>query len=311
MARYAILMLLVTSITHSQMSFMGSPDEIEIAGLEYGYLPELGNTELRTFKANINLAKPIGKSIIGFGLSYQNFGFSFDEATNVIDLDGYGNMHAIRANLSFIRPLGNSWAVVASVGPSLMSNFGDGISSEDLVFNVLAATTKRWGDSDRNTMIMVGLIYGAQFGEPRVFPALSLRQKLNPHWSYSVGLPVTGLNYRINDRHRISVLASPEGLFANNSNPVAVEGNRSLSDTKLLFNGLNTRLAYTYRFTKFLAFSVEGGFIPISNLRILDNENQDIYDFEPDSGAYFKAGLKLVLNRKQRIETIKESNDEN
>ncbi|AWX44379.1 hypothetical protein HME9304_01379 [Flagellimonas maritima] len=310
MIRYFIVILFTTTASFAQMGVMNNPNEIEIAGLEYGYMPDLGGTEIRNIRANVNLAKPIGKSIIGLGLGYQNFDFTFNEATNVIDLDSYENMHAIRANLSFIRPLGNSWTFIASVGPTLMSNFGDGVSSEDFVFNILAGASKRWGDFDRNTMVMIGLLYGTQFGEPRFLPALSLRQKLNEHWSYSIGLPITSLNYQINDRHRLALLASPEGLFANNSDAVAVDGNRILTDTKLQFNGLNTRLAYTFRFAKFLAFSAEGGFIPAATLKVLDNENEDIYDLEPESGAYFRVGLKLLLNRKQRIETIKERNNE-
>lgn len=312
MIRYTcFLAFLVLATSHAQMPGMGNAREIEIAGLEYGFLPDLGRTKVRNFKAHLNLGKPIGRSIIGFGLSYQNVDFAFDESTNVINLDTYENMHAIRANLSFVRPLGNSWTMIASVGPSLMSNFGEGITSEDFVFNIIAGATKRWGDFDRNTMLMIGVLYGTQLGEPRLLPALSLRQKLNAHWSYSVGLPVTRLDYHINDRHRFSLMASPEGIFANNSKAVAVAGGRSLTNTKLQFNGLNTRIAYSYRFTKFLACTAEGGFIPLATLKILDDENEDIYDFEPDAGTYFKVGLKLVLNRKQRMENIKESNNEN
>lgn len=281
----------------AQMPMMQDPGEVELAGISYGYLPDLGGTEIQNYNVNLNLAKPIGKNIIGLGLTYRYFDFTFDESTNILDLSSYENMHVVRTNLLFIRPLKNEWTMMVSAGPTLMSNFANGVSSEDIVVNALGAFSKKWGNFDRNTVLMLGVLYGTQFGEPMILPAVLLRQKLNQHWSYSFGLPITGINYRINDRHRISALVSPEGLFGNNSNEVAVDGNRILTDTKIQFNGINTRLLYRYRFTKHLAFVAEGGFVPAATLKIVDKENDEIFDLEPGSGAYFKFGVRFALKR--------------
>lgn len=278
---------------------IGNPGEVDVAGVEYGIFPELGNTEVNYFGANFNVAKPIGKGVLGLGLRYQNFDFSFDEPTNQLDFSSYERAHAIRLNIFYRLRLKNSWSVLTSLGPSLMSNFESGISSEDFVANAILLLSKRWGDQERNSSLSFGVFYGTQFGEPTIFPALSFRQKLNEKWSYSVGLPATGVSYQINKRNRVSFRAQPQGIFANNSSEVLVNNNL-LTNTKLQFNGFGLGLVYRYRLAKSLVVEANGGFLPVSNLKILDTDNEEIYDFDPGSGAYFNIGLRFSPQRTGR-----------
>ncbi|UJH69141.1 DUF6268 family outer membrane beta-barrel protein [Allomuricauda sp. SCSIO 65647] len=311
MKRYILLLVLLGSFKcFNQMPIMVTPGEIQPVSIQYGFLPDLGGTEITNYRIDLNMARPVGKSIIGFNIGYQYYDFVFDESTNVIDLTTYENMHVARVGLSFIRPLKNSWGLMLMGGTSLMSNLGNGVGSEDFVFNSIGAVTKRWGNFDRNTVLMLGVLYGTQLGEPTILPAVSLRQKLNEHWSYSLGLPITGINYSINDRHLFTASLMPEGLFGNNSNEVAVEGNRILTNTKLQFNGINASLAYRLKFAKNLALTVRGGFVPAATLKVLDDESEEIYDLDPGSGAYFRVGLNLVLNRKQLNKNKKSDDDE-
>ncbi len=308
--RISPLLVLVSMACSAQMPIITPPGEIQPISFEYGSLPDLGGTEITNYRVNLNMVQPLGKSSIGFTIGYQYFDFVFNESTNVIDLATYEHMHVARVGLFYIRPLENSWGLLFSGGTSLMSNLGDGITSEDFVFNAIGAVTKRWGNFDRNTVLMLGVLYGTQFGEPAILPVASLRQKLNEHWSYSLGLPITGINYKINDRHLFMASLIPEGLFGNNSNEVPAEGNRTLTNTKLQFNGINASLAYRFRFAKNLAFTARGGFVPAATLKILDNENQEIYDLDPGSGAYFRVGLSFVLNRKPSSNNTKNSSED-
>ncbi len=282
---------------------VGDSPEFELLSLNYGVIPDMGNTEVANYGLNFSLPKPVGKGVMIIGLGYQYFDFTFNESTNVVDLGSFQNMHTVRAGISYLRPLKNSWGVLFSGGTSLMSNFGNGISGQDFVFNAILGFTKKWGDANRNSSLLVGAFYGTQFGEPTVFPALSFNQKLNENWSYSLGIPVTGITYTINTKHRLSVLASPQGLYGNNSNTIAVDGNRTLTNTKLQFNGINTRLSYRYLFTKNLALVGEIGYVPNPTLKILDNENEEIFDFNPESGAYANVGLRFVIQKQSKNDT--------
>ena len=306
------IVLLASLITAAQTPLMlGGGDEIQPASLNFLSIPNLGGTEITNYGANLTFGFPVKKSIVGFSLAYQNFDFSFSESTNTIDLSSFENMQVLRGNVSLIKPLKNSFSFMLSAGTSLMSNFDNGISSEDFVFNAIVGVVKKWGDDERNSTLLIGAFYGTQLGEPTLLPALSFSQKLNEHWSYSLGLPVTGVNYRINENHRFALLASPQGIFGNNSTEVRVDGNRSITNTKLQFNGINTRISYQFRFTKHLAFFAEGGFIPISTLKILDNDNNEIIDLDPGSGTYVNAGIRFVLSRSKKNNHLKSKSDEN
>ncbi|MEM1002602.1 MAG: DUF6268 family outer membrane beta-barrel protein [Bacteroidota bacterium] len=285
----------------AQLPFTGgNVEDIEPLQINYGLLPDLGGTRVQNYGLNLSFAKPMKKGVLGFRLGYQLYDFDFDESTNLIDLSSYQEIHTISTGIFYARPLKNNWGLLISAGTTLASNFGNGISEEDFVVNAILGFTKRWGTEIKGSNLLIGAFYGTQFGEPTVFPAVSFSQRLNERWSYSLGVPVTGLTYRFNEKHRISVLASPQGIFGNNSNQITVDGNRTLENTKLQFNGINTRLSYRYLFTKNMAFVGEVGFVPNPTLRILDDENDEIFDFNPESGAYFNLGLRFVLEKPER-----------
>ena len=294
----AIFALFISGSLNAQLiDIIGNSESFQPFGINYSRLPDLGGTEVQNYGLNLNLGKPLKKGVLGIGIGYQYFDFSFNESTNIVDLSTFENMHTVNARIFYRRPLKNNWGVLISGGTALASNFGNGISSEDFVFNAIVGFTKRWGNQMRNSNLLIGAFYGTQFGEPTVFPAISFNQKLNEHWSYSLGIPVTGITYKINEKHRIALLASPQGIFGNNSNEIAVDGNRTLTNTKLQFNGINTRLSYRYLFTRNLAFVGDLGFVPNPTLKILDNENEEIFDLHPASGAYFNVGIQFVLQR--------------
>ncbi|MEL6917134.1 MAG: DUF6268 family outer membrane beta-barrel protein [Bacteroidota bacterium] len=294
----SFLIFLITLSAYGQMPNTSGDGVVELGGFNYSYIPDLGGTEITNYGINANLGRPVGKGIIALALGYQQFDFSFGETFELLDLSTYEQMHVVRTNVSYLRPLKNSWGLLISGGTSLMSNFGNGISSEDFVFNAIVGFTKRWGNPQKNSTLLLGISYGTQFGEPIIFPAISFRKKLNEHWNYSLGIPVTGINYQINDKHRLSLLVSAQGLFANNSNEVITGQNQALTNTKLQFNGVNTRLSYQFIFAKNLAFFAEAGFVPLATLKVLDDANEELLDLDPGSSAYINTGLRFIINKK-------------
>ncbi|MEN1785187.1 MAG: DUF6268 family outer membrane beta-barrel protein [Bacteroidota bacterium] len=291
------------------MMLMGGSDEFVPLAINYTAIPDLGGTTVTNYGTDLTLGFPVKKSMMAFSLGYQNFDFTFEETTNVIDLSAFENMQVFRGGISYIKPLSNNWRLMLSGGAAIMSNLEGDLNSEDFVFNAIVGALKKWGNEERNTTLLIGAFYGTQFGEPTLLPAFSLRQKLNDHWSYSIGLPITGLNYRINDRHRFALQLTPQGIFGNNSQEERVTGNRTLSNTKLQFNGITTRLSYQYRFTKYIALFTEGGFIPQATLKILDSDNEEILDLDPGNGVFFNVGLRMILPRRNTTIPKKESNE--
>lgn len=304
--RFLYITLLIGFQSFGQAMLMpGNTEEFNPVSINYSFIPDLGGTEVTNYGVNLNFGIPLKKGLVGLSMGYQRLDFDFGESTNLVNLSSYETMQVIKSSASYIIPLKDSLNFIISAGASLMSNFGDGLSSEDFLFNAIVGGLKRWGNYEKNSTLLIGALYGTQFGQPTLLPAISFNQKINEHWSYSLGLPVTGVNYRINNGHRFSLLASPQGIFGNNSNEERVEGNRTITNTKLQFNGINTRITYQFKFTKYLAFFTEGGFIPTSVLKILDDANNEIIDLNPGSGTYINVGLRLVVKRPNNMDLKK------
>ncbi|GAB5400135.1 MAG: hypothetical protein Aureis2KO_17200 [Aureisphaera sp.] len=302
-----VLLCLSVFLTYAQMPNMASGD-IDILTSEFGLVPDLNGTSIETIGVQGNLMKPIKKGMFGVSIGYKQYKLSYDEMPAVVSLHTYDKFQQIRTNLIYRRELKNNWGLMLSAGVNLTSNFEDGISTEDLVYTGIAAFTKRWGDWNRNTTLMFGALYGTQFGEPMVLPMISFSQRLNDQFSYSIGLPLTGLFYTIDKMHSISAYARPEGFFGNNSATVFVsDPGRFVTNSKLQYNIVKTGISYRYRFTKYLSATLDGGFIPLSTLKIVDEDVNDIYDFDPGSGAYFSVGIRLGMQRPATTPKTQES----
>ena len=302
-----VLFMIAANGLSAQMLMMGG-DEFEIGGVNYSNVPNLGDTEVTNFGADGGLARPFGKGFLGIRINYQNFDFSFNESTNIIDFSTYENMNLVQANVFYRRPLKNSWSMTISFGSSLISNLEGDISTEDFVINTIGLLSKKWGDRGRHSVLSFGALYGTQFGQPTLLPVVSFRQKLNEQWSYSIGLPITGINYKINKKNRLSFTLQPQGIYGNNSGEVLFESG-TLTNSKLQYNALRTGISYRYKILPFLSALVEGGYLPLVNLRILDKDNNEIYDFNPDSSAYFNVGLRFGIDMKKS--NSKNDSDEN
>ncbi|MEO9871951.1 DUF6268 family outer membrane beta-barrel protein [Ekhidna sp.] len=293
-----IILIACFSYSTAQMMSFDPRDGIDIAGLDAGYLPDIGGHSVTNYGANLNFMKPLSTWMIGFGVNYEYLQFDFDESDINTDLSTYEQIHSIRTNFFIRKPLKNNWSIMISVGPNLMSTLDDGIGSEDIIVNTLGAVSKRWGDFNKNTTLMIGVLYGSQLGRPTIIPTINLRRKVNEKLSFSIGIPMTGIDYRIDDKNRLSLSMRPQGVYANNPNPVLVENGEVLENTKLRFNGFNAELSYRRKLSKNISAVAAGGFVPAPILTIEDSANNELLDLNADAGAFFRIGLRFSVSPK-------------
>lgn len=294
------VLILFANLLNAQSQMMPSDprDGIDVVGVDVGYLPNLGEHSVTNYGINLNLMKPVSNWMIGFGVNYEYLHFDFDESDVDTDLSGYEKLHSIRTNLLVRKPLKNNWSIMVSAGPNIMSTLDGGINTEDVIFNTLSAATKRWGDFSKNTTLMIGVLYGSQLGRPMFIPAINVRRQVNEKLSFMFGIPMTGIDYRIDDQNRISLNMRPQGVYANNPNPNLIENGEMLENTKLRFNGLNTQLSYRRKLSSNISAVAEGGYVPASILSIEDSSNNELLDLDPNAGAYFKVGLRFSISPK-------------
>ncbi len=270
---------------------------MEIAGFEYTTIPDVGGASVEKYSMNLNLGKKFkNRGVLGLGVSYDYHDFIFNNASLSFDARPYESMHRITADFSFKYNINTTWSTDVIFAPSLSSNFEESLSNEDIVINSSLTLSKSWGE-EKSSLFTFGIGYGTLLGKPQLIPLVSFQKKVNSKWNYIVGIPKTEINYHFNSRHKIAVLAGLRGFFGNISSTVNFPGIGPFTNTKLQYNSLDTGINYTYRIQPNWTTIIKVGYSPWNQLEILDSENNEIYDFEPDSSLFISMGLKFNLNK--------------
>ncbi|MEL6811837.1 MAG: DUF6268 family outer membrane beta-barrel protein [Bacteroidota bacterium] len=285
-------------------------DKMELASFNYGLVPDLGTTQIENYTVGLGFGIPMKKGVIGSSIRYDYYHFRFNERVNPFDISDFEKMHSIGLSAFYLHPLSSTCNLMISAGPALMSNFQNGITSDDLILSGRAVAIKRWGGQEKNAALMFGAAYGILFGAPNVFPIISFRKKVNDRWSYSLGLPQTGATYRINERNQVSILISPDSYFGNNSSEVSLDNFETLSTTKLQYLSVRTGLEHRYQLQPNITIVTKAGLVPFGDLEVRDVNNNVLYEFETDSSPYISTGLSFNINRNSNDKKNKNETNE-
>ncbi len=240
--------------------------------------------------------RPVKTILVGFGLSYSKYDFSFFNTPDASAFSSFEQMHALRPTLLIGKKLDSNWTLNAAFSPVISSNFKNGIKREDILAGGRLTVSKRWKSQNGFALFTFGLAYGTLLGEPQIIPLLSFTKKINSSFSYFLGIPATGVKYHINERHSFKLRAAVSGLYANNAQEISFNGFEEVTNTKLLYNALDVALEHRYRIQPNLTTVARLGFVPTSQLEIRGPGQELIYDFLPKSTAYFTMGLSFNLN---------------
>ena len=276
----------------------GQNPQGEIGGFEYSVIPDIGDTQVEKYATSINFGTKLGKGVAGFGISYTFYDFLYKKDSFIdFNLAPYQNIHNIRFRMFYRYMINESWSGNIMFSPVISSNLEGNLSNDDLIISSILSVSKRWGNDDTFSVLTFGLGFGTPFGEPQFFPAISFRKKINANWSYVLGIPETRVNYTYRERHTFSGKATFNGLFGNASSSVLLPDGSIQTNTKLQYNSLNTGFQYNYRIQPNWTTTISLGYAPWNQLKILDNNNDELYDIASDSSFYISMGLKFNLNK--------------
>ncbi len=289
---YFILVFGTMNIMYAQNPNM------EIAGFEYSLIPDLGGLSVEKYSMNLNFGKRSKKrAMIGFGVSYDYYDFIFNNASLDFNIESYEKIHNVKTRMFFKYFISSTWSANLLFAPSLSSNLKGSLSNEDFILNSMVTLSKKWQNEKKMSLLNFGVGYGTSFGKPQFIPVVSFQKEIDANWSYSLGVPRTKINYQFYSRHTISGTASFNGLFGNASSVVDFQNSQTLTDTKLQYNSLDTSLDYVYRIQPNWTTVIKIGYSPWNQLKILDDENNEIYDFETNGSIFVSMGLKFNLNK--------------
>lgn len=250
----------------------------ELASLEYTLLPDLGDLQTQKKGISFGYGKMFKSSYLKLGLGYTQYDLFFNESYYSNKLESFENLYNIRLDFIYMKPLKNNWSFGASVSPAVSSTLQGSITKEDFIHNSFVSLNKRWFTNNLNSKLTFGVGYGTVFGSPRYFPLISYSTQLSKKSSYSIGLPITGYFYKINERNSIDLTMSLEGSFANNPAPILNPQNQKINNSKIQFRGVKLGVGYHQKFDKNWVAHFGLGFMPNNSIEITDKDSNIIYD---------------------------------
>ena len=288
------------------MFLMGSnlfAQSTDLARLEYTYFPQKNSdNSFRRFRALAAFPIALKKegSYLVPGVEYRNVHFKYidPEPFETSDLDRFQSFTAV---LGYTFPFSNDWRFGAQGGVKIASNFSEGyITNGDLIYTgaFFFIKTKEEEQTDNAWRLILGLQYSTTTGFPFPLPIINYYKRWDEKWSYTLGTPKSNLKYYFNDKHEIQAFVTLDGFFANvqdnfDATP-SNTGNDNIVDN-ISMTVLLSGLGYEFSLTDHIKFYFYGGHTIINDIRLRDNDNQDVYNINETNTFYGRTGIKFTI----------------
>ncbi|OED40303.1 hypothetical protein AB832_03650 [Flavobacteriaceae bacterium (ex Bugula neritina AB1)] len=292
---YICTTFLILSTVHTSL---WSQISKELIGFEYSVTPDIGEISIEKYQISTNLGKKTSKGMIGFGISYTFHNYNYNNANINLDPWTYKTIHSIKSTISYRHYFNKSWMGNLVFSPVLSSNFESEISHEDIFLNAYFTISKRWKKKNEYSIFTMGIGYGTLLGKQQFIPIINYENVINKQWSYKLGFPKTRLQYLVNNRNKLSATLEFDGLFANNSSTVAFPETKYLTDTKIQYNNLNLGIYNEYKIQPNWVTTFHLGYTLWNQLKILDQDFNEIHNFETNGSVFINMGLKFNLKNK-------------
>ncbi|GAA0871284.1 hypothetical protein GCM10009117_04300 [Gangjinia marincola] len=268
-----------------------------LARLEYTHFPQSSSdNSFRRWRGFINIPLKIWNEdylVPGFG--YRNIEFEFEDPAP-FDTDRLTSFQSVRTSLGYVTKLNETWRLGVEAGLQIASDFqNDKIERDDLLLigSIFFIKTKDSSITQKKTRLILGLRYSTAAGRPFPLPVVNFNKEVNDKWAYTLGAPKTAIKYTINKKNTLQAFITLDGFFANLQNDLQLDdGQVADSMSMTIFWG---GVGYEYYFTKNLLFFAYAGHTFINDIRLRDENTEDIYTINQVNTAYVRGGFKFKL----------------
>ncbi|UJH92580.1 DUF6268 family outer membrane beta-barrel protein [Antarcticibacterium sp. 1MA-6-2] len=271
----------------------------DLARIEYTYFPQSSSdNSFRRFRTFVNFPIKLGEdAYLVPGLDYENINFKYEDNApfgNLRDLDRY---QSFTATLGFTDKISEKWRYAVQGGLMLASNFELGkIINDDLLYTgaVLFINDSGKEGVEVPWRLILGLHYSTTSGFPFPLPIVNYYREFHPNWSYTLGVPKSNLKYYIDKKNELQAFVTLDGFFANIQENREVEGSTALAEN-ISMTIVLAGIGYEYNFTDHLVYYVYAGHTIRNDIRIRDDNRDDVYDINRVNTFYGRTGLKFKI----------------
>ena len=263
----------------------------DIGGADYTSI--FGNKAEPTFSRSrvwINFPIKLKKKdhILVNGLKYSNVKLDFDSNYS-FDIDPLHEIHVLEYTLGYTFKMNEKWRFTAQVSPTISSNLANNITSDDLTWSggVLFIRTNKEPKKSRLTL---GLVYNQRIGVPLPLPFVTYFKEVNDHLTYTIGVPISKVKYFFNKKISVESFITLDGYYANLSNNLVV--NNKVAEN-ISMSAIITGIGFDKYIGKRLNLYVKAGYTLTNSLRLVENRNDEVFDFDMSKAFTLRGGLKF------------------
>jgi len=150
------------------------------------------------------------------------------------------DLQSLGASLRYTHPLDPQWILTGSVSA------GSHVAETGLLSDGwgAGASVIALYNQSRELTLVFGVVYNSLSENFKVIPIFGLNWRPADKWSVNLGLPKTGVTYKLNEKISLDLSVSGErGSYAVNDDPLPGAAPRSLADSRLQY--LEARLGFS------------------------------------------------------------------
>lgn len=239
----------------------------------------------------IPIVKKNGTNIIG-RIEYENTSFDYDNTSSNGNEIRPDQLHLIDLRLVYRQELNSTWSLVGVLNPTLSSDFRDGLSGRDLLFNGGMTLTKSLSDK---FSLGLGAMSTYAFGERQVVPLIDVRYESEDDKFFAqVRFPRLTLAYSASPKLEIGFKAIQEGSQFNYKNAVTQASEES---DFVKFSTLNFGPTISYEISKNMYFTAQAGLSVSRQLSVFNTSNEELVDLTPSDSRFVSVGFNYALRQ--------------
>ncbi len=275
----------------------------DLARAEYTYFPQRdSDNSFRRFRVLANFPIKLNNrgSYLVTGLEYRNINFLYRDETTFIT-DNLERFSSFEVNIGLTFKLKNDWRFAMRGGLIVASNFEQNkFISDDLLFtgSFYFLKNKKKEGILKPWRLILGLRYSTTAGRPFPLPFINYYKRFTPSWSFVLGVPKTNIKYYFNERNIIQGLVTLDGFFANIQNNrvfFSQQENDIRNANNISMTIALAGIGYEHYFTKHLLFYTYTGFTIINDIRLRNEDKEDVLTINEKNSLYIRGGIKLKI----------------
>jgi hypothetical protein len=265
------------------------------ATVDFNFAPEQSNSVgFQNSVVSINFPVKIKSGLLLNSLQFSNYQMNYDSdqkmSTSFLDEDSF---KTISYSMSYINSINNNWSYMVEVKPTLSSNFDANINKNDFLLNGGIVFTKKY----ENSNFQLGAIKNSSYGFNSIIPVIAFNGNLSDKVSYTLGIPITELTYKVNQTNTFKTYIKPKGFYANIGNE-AFEDTTSIAE-KARFQSIVSGINFSHSIDDNWKIGLDVGYQLSSTYELLDKNKNSVYEFQTKNNVNVGVSLKFnLLNNK-------------